>query len=171
MGLLTVLKGLPLAYNKDLQEDKEGLFDTVKTLSKTLAVYTPMLSSMQLNKNNMLNAATNDYSNATQLANYLVEKGMSFREAHALTGKIVLHCIDNSLLLNALSLESYQSFHPKIENNIYDFIKIENVVEAHAATGGTAKNSVQKQIKQAKAKINDISTWLSKNTQLLEVNL
>ncbi len=106
IGLLTVLKGLPLAYNKDMQEDKEGLFDTVKTVNQTLAVYTPMIKTMRLNHEKMRAAVTNDYSNATQLANYLVDKGVPFRQAHEITGKIVLYCIDNQLLLESLPVIS-----------------------------------------------------------------
>lgn len=171
MGLLTMLKGLPLAYNKDMQEDKEGLFDTVKTLQKTLAVYAPMLSSMQINKVNMHNAVHNDYANATQVANYLVQKHIPFREAHAIAGKIVLHCIENAILLSSLSLADYQKFCLQIDRDIYQFIAVLQVVEAHAATGGTAKKSVLNQIQQAKARISEVGDWLSEKMQILEVKL
>lgn len=171
MGLLTVLKGLPLAYNKDLQEDKEGLFDTVKTLSKTLAVYGPMLSSMTLNRDNLYQAVSNDYSNATQVANYLVKKGLSFRQAHALTGKMVLHCIENNLLLRGLSLDFYQAFCPVIDEEIYDYITVEQVVEAHAAIGGTARQSVLNQIENAKVKQAQLSKWLVEKLNTVRVVL
>ena len=171
MGLLTVLKGLPLAYNKDLQEDKEGLFDTVKTLRKSLAVYAPMLSSMQLNKDVMHNAVNNDYANATQLANYLVKKGLAFRDAHAITGKIVLHCINNGIMLNELSSESYQQYSPLIGFDIVDCIKIENVIETRSATGGTAKSSVLQQLANAHTKLNQINKWLAEKAPILDTTL
>jgi argininosuccinate lyase len=170
IGILTLLKGLPLAYNKDLQEDKEGLFDTVKTVSKTLSIYAPMLSSMQINKAVMHNAVNNDYSNATQLANYLVKQGIAFREAHEITGKIILHCIDYHILLKEMSLESFKTFCSQIDNTVYDFITIENVVEAHAAEGGTSKNSVLTQIMKSHEKINSAITWLTEKNKILEVD-
>lgn len=171
MGLLTVLKGLPLAYNKDLQEDKEGLFDTVKTLRNTLAVYAPMLSSIQLNKDAMHNAVNNDYSNATQLANYLVKKGLAFRDAHAITGKIVLHCINTGIMLSELSLESYQQYSPLITSDIVDYIQIENIIETRAATGGTAKSSVLQQLDTAHIKLNHINKWLAEKAPILDIVL
>ncbi len=153
IGLLTVLKGLPLAYNKDLQEDKEGLFDTVKTVEDTVVIYTAMLKTMKLNKEKMHQAVTEDYSNATELANYLVKQGVSFREAHKITGNIVMHCIDNNLYLNQLSLEDYQNFNPNIKESVYISLNPETVVEAHRALGGTAKDSVFAQIKNAKQRL------------------
>lgn len=160
MSILTILKGLPLAYNKDLQEDKEGLFDTVKTLNKTLSVYTLMLNSMHLNKNKMIDAVVNDYSNATQLANYMTKKGVTFREAHAMAGNIVMYCIDNKKFLNDLSLNEFQKFCSMIEKDVYTCIQYEKVVEAHSSKGGTAKNSVLYQIEQAKEKLKKITSWL-----------
>lgn len=171
MSLLTVLKGLPLAYNKDLQEDKEGLFDTIKTLNKTIPIYTAMLNSMKLNKNNMNNATVNDYSNATQLANYLVYKGINFREAHNKTGKIVLHCIEHNIFLNNLTLDSYKSFSPLIEEDVFESIQIEQVVETRITKGGTAKQSVLDQIKSAHGKMIIISQWLVNKLSVLEINL
>ncbi len=171
MGLLTVLKGLPLAYNKDLQEDKEGLFDTVKTLSTTIPLYMGMLKSMTLNKNNMKQAAVNDYSNATQLANYLVDKGLNFREAHHNTGNIVLHCIEQNILLSELSLAGYKDFSPLVEEDIFVTIQIEQVVEAHLAKGGTAKKSVLEQIESAKKKMLTVSQWLKVKSKVLDINL
>ncbi|MCP4474695.1 MAG: argininosuccinate lyase [Gammaproteobacteria bacterium] len=159
MGLLTMLKGLPLAYNKDMQEDKEGLFDTVKTVNQTLAVYTPMIKTMRLNREKMHAAAVNDYSNATQLANYLVAKELPFRQAHEITGKIVLHCIDKQLLLESLPLEQYRQFHEKIADDIYQKIAIDQVIEAHAAKGGTAKASVLEQLEKARISVEKIKHW------------
>lgn len=171
MGLLTVLKGLPLAYNKDLQEDKEGLFDVVKTLSTTLEIYPSMLKSMTLNKDIMLNAATNDFSNATQLANYLTSKGLSFRKAHEITGKMVSYCIDNKKLLLGLSLDEFKEFSQIIMNDVYEAIQFKNVIESHAVMGGTAKNSVMNQIKQAKTKLAKLEGWLNEKYNVLEIDL
>lgn len=163
ISMLTILKSLPLAYNKDLQEDKEGLFDSVKTLSDTLEIYPLMLQSIKLNTEIMKQAVENDYSNATQLANYVVTKGLPFREAHAITGKIVLHCIDHQCQLQALSLQNFQQFCPAIEADIYSFISPENVIEAHKVKGGTAKQSVLDQIKSAKVKLQNIELWLQEH--------
>lgn len=160
MGLLTVLKGLPLAYNKDMQEDKEGLFDTVKTLTQTISVYTPMLASIKVNQKTTLKACENDFSNATHLANYLVHKGMSFRKAHEITGKIVLHCIDQNQLLKDLPLQDYQQFCAEIDKDVYQHLSVEAVVEAHQTQGGTSKKSVESQLKSAQAILNDLSDWL-----------
>ena len=160
MGLLTVLKGLPLAYNKDMQEDKEGLFDTVKTLKQTLAVYTPLLASMKVNSEQMQRATETDYSNATNLANYLTHKNIPFREAHEITGKIVLHCIDNHLLLSELSLPVYQRFSTAIDNSIYQALTIESVVEAHKTASGTSQHSVTLQVENCAITLKQIANWL-----------
>lgn len=171
VGLLTVLKGLPLAYNKDLQEDKEGLFDTIKTISETIPMYTAMLGSMILNKDTMANAVTKDYSNATQLANYLVDKGLNFRASHNITGKIVIHCIENDILLLDLDLSSYKAICPLIEEDIYTSIEIESVVEAHITQGGTARQSVLGQISTASQHMQEIQLWLDSKFKVLEVCL
>ncbi len=160
LSLLTVLKGLPLAYNKDLQEDKEGLFDTVKTLRKTLAVYTPMLATLVVNKKNMFQQASNDYSNATQLANYLVTLGLSFRQAHEITGKIVLFAIEKNTLLSNLPLSDYQQFLPTIQDEIYQVLDIFSVVDAHRVVGGTGQQAVLQAIEQAKIERANIVAWL-----------
>lgn len=166
-GLLVTLKGLPLAYNKDMQEDKEGLFDTVKTICQTLSVYTAMLSSMKINQEQMYRAAENDYSNATALANYLTEKGLPFRQAHEITGNIVRHCIEHHQLLKELSIMEFQNFYPQIDNDIYSVLSIEAVVDSHQVRGGTAKNSVVTQIKHCKKQLQDLEQWIDikKNIQ------
>lgn len=166
MGLLTVMKGQPLAYNKDMQEDKEGLFDTVKTIKTTLSVYTPMLASMKVNHQRTKAATEKDFSNATNLANYLVKKGLSFRKAHEITGKVVLYCIDNNQLLIELDFDLYKKFSSIIEKDIYDALEIEAVIEAHRAQGGTSKASVLEQIDNAQKKLTCISQWLEENSDL-----
>ena len=171
MGILTVLKSLPLAYNKDLQEDKEGLFDVVKTLDNTLSVYPAMLNSMQLNADVMRSAATDDFSNATQLANYLTEQGIAFRKAHEITGKMVSYCLDNHKKLADLSLDEFKAFDQTIEKDIYNAIDYENVIESHAVKGGTAKKAVIAQIEQAKTKLDDALTWLNAKYAVLDVDL
>ncbi|WP_096186009.1 argininosuccinate lyase [Evansella halocellulosilytica] len=153
VGLLTVLKGLPLAYNKDMQEDKEGMFDTVETVEGTLQLLAPMIESMTVNEEVMRKAINQDYSNATDIADYLVTKGMPFREAHEIIGKIVLNAIDQGKYLLELNLEDYQSFSPLFDDDIYEVLAHEQVVGARNSQGGTAPEQVQQQIKLAKEKL------------------
>ncbi|WP_096435730.1 argininosuccinate lyase [Alteribacter populi] len=150
LGLLTVLKGLPLAYNKDMQEDKEGMFDTVETLVGSLKMLAPMIETMTVNKETMRNAVTQDYSNATDIADYLVTKGMPFRDAHEMIGKIVLYAIDKKKYLLELSLEEYQTFSPLFLEDIYTVLTPEQVVGQRNSYGGTSPNQVKKQIQLAK---------------------
>jgi len=168
-SLLTVLKGLPLAYNKDLQEDKEGLFDTVNTLSMTLAVYTPMLATMQVNQENMLQACVNDFSNATQVAKYLVAKDVPFRQAHEIAGQLVRYCLDNDKLLTDLSLDEFKSHHDAFTDSLFATITPEAVIETHHATGGVAKSRVLEQLQYAKEKLQAHKNW--RETKQLIVNL
>lgn len=161
IGLLTTLKGLPLAYNKDMQEDKEGLFDTVKTLSQTLAVYTPMLASIHINKDKMREATENDYSNATSLANYLTSKNVPFRIAHEITGKIVLYGIERHLLLKDISLDEYKEFCEQFDKDVFNVLTPESVIEAHKVPGGTSKNSVENQLNNCKEVLSRIIDWVS----------
>src|SRR5690625_1482695 len=146
IGLLTVLKGLPLAYNKDMQEDKEGVFDTVKTLDGALRLLAPMLKTMHVNKENMYKAVAQDYSNATDIADYLATKGLPFREAHEVIGKIVLYAIQQKKYLLDLSLEEYKTFNHLFETDIFDVLTPENVVNARNSTGGTGKEQVKLQL-------------------------
>lgn len=171
MGLLTTLKGLPLAYNKDLQEDKEGLFDTVKTLTDTLTIYPEMLKSMTVNQAAMLSAVDNDFSNATQVANYLTKKGVPFRQAHEITGQLVRYCLENDKQLISLSLEAFQTFSALIEADIFSYITSEQVVESHVTQGGTARASVIAQISQAKENLEEISAWLKEKSKVLAVTV
>lgn len=149
MGLLTVLKALPLAYNKDMQEDKEGMFDTVPTLKGALQLYIPMIASMKVNQEKMREAVRNDFSNATDIADYLAKKGLPFRNAHEVIGKLVLYCIEKKVLLLDLTLDEFQEFSPLFEGDIYEVLQPEHVVNARNVYGGTAQNQVLEAISRA----------------------
>ncbi|EKN71696.1 argininosuccinate lyase [Neobacillus bataviensis LMG 21833] len=155
IGLLTVLKGLPLAYNKDLQEDKEGMFDTVETLEGSLKLLAPMIDTMTVKKDVMRKAINNDFSNATDIADYLVRKGLPFREAHEVIGKIVLYAIQSNKFLLDLSFEEYQEFSPLFEEDIYQVLAPEHVVAVRNSFGGTAPEQVLKQITLAEGKLQE----------------
>ncbi|CAM3736155.1 argininosuccinate lyase [Alkalicoccus chagannorensis] len=148
-GLLTVLKGLPLAYNKDMQEDKEGMFDTVETLEASLAMLAPMIETMQVKEQSMREAVNQDFSNATDIADYLVTKGTPFREAHEVIGSIVLYAIEKKKFLLDLTMEEYTSFHPLFEEDIYQVLKPEQVVRNRNSYGGTGQEQVASQLKEA----------------------
>ncbi|MTI94991.1 MAG: argininosuccinate lyase [Firmicutes bacterium] len=153
IGLLTVLKGLPLAYNKDMQEDKEGMLDTVKTLTGALKLLAPLIETMRVNKAAMHKAVREDYSGATDIADYLAAKGLPFREAHAITGQIVLYAIEHKKHLTALSLEEYQQFNPLIDQDIYHVLAPEQIIAARNSEGGTGQAQVHKQLKQARRRV------------------
>mgnify|MGYP000848670084 FL=1 len=153
LGLLTVMKSLPLAYNKDLQEDKEGMFDTVETILNSLDVLAGMLSSMQINKVKMQQSTENDFSNATELADYLAEKGLPFREAHEIVGKLVLDSIKHGKNIQDWDLEKLQAYHPLIEEDIYIYLRPETAVQRRNSLGGTGFEQVKYQIEQAKKEL------------------
>ena len=153
LGLLTVMKSLPLAYNKDLQEDKEGMFDTVETILNSLDVLAGMLSSMQVNKTKMQQSTENDFSNATELADYLAEKGLPFREAHEIVGKLVLDSIKHGKNIQDWDLEELQVYHPLIEEDIYIYLRLETAVQRRNSLGGTGFEQVKYQIEQAKKEL------------------
>ena len=153
VGLLTVLKGLPLAYNKDMQEDKEGIFDTIKTLEGALSLLAPILETMTVKKDRMRHAVEKDYSNATDIADYLAKKGLPFREAHAVTGKMVLYAIEQGKYLLDLSLDDFKRFNPLFEADIFEALQPENVMKARQSEGGTAPDQIEKQIQLAEAKL------------------
>ncbi|MFC7063093.1 argininosuccinate lyase [Halobacillus seohaensis] len=150
MGLLTLLKGLPLAYNKDMQEDKEGMFDTVDTLDGALSLLAPMLSSMEVKSSNMRQAVNEDYSNATDIADYLAVKGLPFRQAHEVIGQIVLYSIQKQKYLLDLTLEEYKEFSDLFEDDIYEKLAPDHVVAARISEGGTGFEQVREQLKLAK---------------------
>ena len=143
LGLLTVMKSLPLAYNKDLQEDKEGMFDTVETILNSLDVLAGMLSSMQVNQAKMQQSTENDFSNATELADYLAEKGLPFREAHEIVGKLVLDSIKHGKNIQDWDLEELQVYHPLIEEDIYIYLRPETAVQRRNSLGGTGFEQVK----------------------------
>lgn len=146
-SILVTLKGIPLAYNKDMQEDKEALFDAVDTVKMCLEVLPPMFETMSLYKENMLKAAQKGFLNATDCADYLTKKGIPFRDAYKISGTIVAWCVENNKTLNEMSLEQYQKFHPLFENDIYEALDLMNCVESRKVYGGPSKDSVEKQIR------------------------
>ncbi|MBM7600851.1 argininosuccinate lyase [Virgibacillus halotolerans] len=167
IGMLTTLKGLPLAYNKDMQEDKEGMFDTVETLRGALALFAPMVETMDVKKENMYEAVSNDFSNATDLADYLVGKGMAFRESHAVVGQVVLHCINENKYLLDLTLEEFQDFSALIEEDIFTLLRPEAVVNARDVAGGTAKNRVEDQITLANKLFEASKVWILEHEEAI----
>ncbi|HHF7060169.1 TPA: argininosuccinate lyase [Streptococcus mutans] len=149
-GLLTVMKALPLAYNKDLQEDKEGMFDTAETITVALDILAGMLSGMIVNDKHMAESTQKDFSNATELADYLASKGMPFRQAHEIVGKLILECSKNGHYLQDVPLERYQTISDLIEEDIYETLKSYTAVERRHSLGGTGFEQVKWQIAEAK---------------------
>ncbi|MBZ4671843.1 MAG: argininosuccinate lyase [Deferribacteraceae bacterium] len=147
ISLFTTMKGLPLAYNKDMQEDKEPVFDTVDTLKASLKIFSPMIEKMKLNKSKMYSSAKLGFSTATDLADYLVRRGLPFRDAHHVVGRAVAYCLDKGVDLSDLTIEELKGFSELIKDDIYDYITLEASVNSRKATGGTAKVSVEHQIK------------------------
>ena len=146
MTLLTVMKGIPLAYNKDMQEDKESLFDGLDTVLLSIQTFTGMLDTMKIKKDVMKKAASGGFTNATDVADYLVKKGEAFRNAHEIVGKIVLYCIDENKAIDDLSLDEFKSFSPFFEEDVYKAIDLITCVEERSVMGGPSSSSVQSQI-------------------------
>lgn len=153
MGLLTVMKGLPLAYNKDLQEDKEGVFDVIDTLVPALTLFDGMVRTMKIRKERLADAFARDFSNATDVADYLALKGLPFREAHAVVGKLVLACIEAGTNLAGLPIAVYRDASALFEDDIYDAISTKAVVDARTSRGGTAPAAVTSQLAMAKERL------------------
>ncbi|WP_196605332.1 argininosuccinate lyase [Pectinatus haikarae] len=149
MAMLTTVKGLPLAYNKDLQEDKEGLFDTIDTIKFSLAVYAQLIRGMKVNREIMLKAVREDFSNATDLADYLVKKGLPFRQAHAVSGKAVHYCIEQHKWLEDMTMEEFKKLSDLFEPDIKEAIKPETCVKNRDSYGGTSYNQTQIQLASA----------------------
>ena len=152
MALLTMLKGLPLAYNKDMQEDKEAIFDAVDTVKMCLDIFTGMIGSVQVLPENMKKAAQGGFINATDLADYLVRKGLPFRDAYKISGQIVGDCISRQLVLESYPLEDYQKHSPLFEKDVYQAIDLLTCVETRISAGGPSKDSLQKQIAYVREK-------------------
>ena len=150
IGLLTVLKGLPLAYNKDMQEDKEGVFDACDTVKMCLQVFTGMIATMTARKENMKRAAQKGFINATDLADYLVKKGMPFRSAYKISGQLVAYCIQNGTVLEDLPLETYKTYSELFDMDLYPEIDLVTCVEKRISEGGTSTASVLAQIAYVK---------------------
>jgi len=160
VGLLTVLKSLPLAYNKDMQEDKEGMFDTVKTLQGALQLFAPMIETMKVRKDKMRRAVDQDFSNATDIADFLVGKGLPFRQAHEVIGKTVLYCIQQNKFLLDLTLEEFKQFSDLFDDRIYAVLQPEAVVNARDVYGGTATAQVEGAISRAEAELTRTAQWI-----------
>ena len=155
MGLLTTMKGLPLAYNKDMQEDKEAIFDSIETVKICIDTFIPMLESMRILSKNMREAASKGFINATDCADYLVKKGMPFRDAYKVTGKLVSYCENNNKTLESLTLEEYKETNDLFEKDIYEEISLENCVKKRKVIGGPAPEIVKKHIKDVIEKVNE----------------
>ena len=143
MALLTVMKGLPLAYNKDMQEDKEAIFDSVDTVKMCLPVFTKMVATMSIRRDNMLSAARGGFTNATDIADYLVKKGVPFRDAHAIVGRMVACCIEQEKNIEELGIGELKAFSEKIEMDVYEAISLETCVNERNLPGGPAIVSVK----------------------------
>ncbi|MGB7460977.1 MAG: argininosuccinate lyase [Carnobacterium jeotgali] len=149
-SLLTVMKSLPLAYNKDLQEDKEGMFDTVKTVKDCLTIFAGMLDDMIIHEEKMSEATTKDFSNATELADYLASKGIPFREAHEIVGKLVLKCLKKGNYLQDISLAEFQETAPVIQEDVYSLLEARVAVERRNSLGGTGFSQIKFELEKAK---------------------
>ncbi|MFA5514651.1 MAG: argininosuccinate lyase [Desulfuromonadales bacterium] len=150
ISLLTLMKSLPLAYNKDMQEDKEPLFDTLDTVKGSLKIFADMIAGMGVRRDNMRAAAARGFSTATDIADYLVRQGLPFRQAHEVVGKTVRYCIEQGKDIPELSLEEFRHFHPQIGSDIYDHVTLDASVNARKATGGTAREAVEREIGRAR---------------------
>ena len=147
--LLTLMKSLPLAYNKDMQEDKEALFDAVDTVKKSLVVFAPMLQTARFRPEKMAAAARGGFTNATDLADYLVLKGLPFRDAHAVVGRTVLYCLANNRSLEDLDIEKYREFSPLIADDIYQYLAVEECIARRKVAGGPAPETVVRALREA----------------------
>ena len=145
-ALLTTMKGIPLAYNKDMQEDKEWAFDAMDTAKGCITLFAGMLKTMQFNKDRMEESAKHGFTNATDAADYLVNHGVPFRDAHGIVGKLVLTCIEKKIPLDALPLEEYKKISPVFEEDIYEAIDLETCVNKRITIGAPGKDAMEKSI-------------------------
>ncbi|MDR1453892.1 MAG: argininosuccinate lyase, partial [Candidatus Margulisbacteria bacterium] len=153
LNILTVLKGLPLAYNRDLQEDKQPLFDTVRTVSDCLRVLTGLWRTLQFRPDKMAADAARGFSTATDLADYLARQNMPFREAHEITGRLVRYALERDRTLPELTLAEYQTFSSRIKQDVYKYISLEGSLQARNVYGGTAPAQVAAALKRAKRRL------------------
>jgi argininosuccinate lyase len=144
--MLTTMKGIPLAYNKDMQEDKEMTFDAIDTVKGCLALFTGMIRTMTVNKERMENSAKNGFTNATDAADYLVNHGVPFRDAHGIVGQLVLYCIEKSISLDDMTLEEYQKISPVFEEDIYEAISLKTCVEKRETIGAPGRKAMEQVI-------------------------
>ena len=151
ISLLTLMKSLPLAYNKDMQEDKEPLFDTIDTVKGSLKIFADMIAEMKVKADTMRVAAARGFSTATDVADYVVRKGIPFRNAHEIVGKTVRYCIETGKDIPELSIDEFKQFSEVIEEDIYDYVTLDASVNARKATGGTAREAVKREIARARA--------------------
>ena len=150
IGLFTVMKGIPLAYNKDMQEDKEQIFDAVDTVKMCLPVFSKMLATMTVNKDAMLTGAKGGFTNATDVADYLVKHGLPFRDAHAVVGRMVAYCIEKDKVIDSLTIEEFKSFSALFDDDIYEEISLTACVNQRKLTGGPAVETVRAVIEKYK---------------------
>ena len=153
VGLLTLMKGLPLAYNKDMQEDKEAIFDAVDTVLKCITIFTGMVSTMKVNDRQMRKAAAEGFINATDLADYLVGKGLPFRSAYKASGKAVAYCIENGFTLETLPIEKYKEMSELVTDDVYEAVNVDNCLARRKSLGGPAKERVLEQISYVRGEI------------------
>ena len=154
MSLLTICKGLPLAYNKDLQEDKIPVFDAIDTLKASVSIFTEMILTMKVREEKMESAAKYGYMNATDAADYLVSKGIPFRDCHEIIGKIVLYCINKGIAIEEMSMDEFKSFSDKFDDDIYEKIAIRSCIKAKKSKGSTSFESVAAQLAEIDSKKN-----------------
>ena len=146
-SLLTTMKGIPLAYNKDMQEDKEVAFDAIDNVKGCIALFTGMISTMQFRTANMEASAKNGFTNATDAADYLVNHGVAFRDAHGIVGQLVLYCIEKNIALDDMTLEEFKKISPVFEEDIYDAISMETCVNKRVTIGAPGKSAMREVIK------------------------
>jgi argininosuccinate lyase len=147
-ALLTIMKGLPLAYNRDLQEDKVPLFDTVETVKASVQIMSEVIAGMKVRQERMSSAVKDGFMNATDLADYLVERGIAFRDAHEITGKVVQFCLEQKKRIEELSLAELKRFSGKFDAAVYRYISAEAIIERRRAVGGTARRNVVRRLKE-----------------------
>ena len=158
VGLLTVMKGLPLAYNKDMQEDKEPVFDAIDTIKLCLPVFTDMLATMKVKEDALLQGAKGGFTNATDAADYLVKKGLPFREAHAVVGKMVAYALDHNKSLDQFRMEEFKACSPIFEEDVYDAISMETCVNGRSIVGGPALETVKHAIANGRAYVEQVKS-------------